>query len=241
MLTLLRMILERFTLAEAAKQSFFYVWVAVLLLVLLPNIICAAIITVQGLPRLQKGLPSWLCWVLSPFLFLFTASTFPILVCLLVGLNISGAGRQESRLLAFWLTLDITKVTSVWSGLTACIEDVTMLAVFTTAFLTLSLAPQLAVNLTYGLYIPLYSFWLTMATSGVHILMETWKGWGNVLKHRSLRWVGPAFRDLYGGGGQDHKEVGASLEQGDDGTSDAVLSSVCERMRQGRDGRDRLT
>lgn len=160
----------------------------------LPSVICAAAISILGVPQYQHHLTSPVVYVSAVLLFPVVAFLFPLLVVFLVlnsmlGLNL--------RLPAVLHRLNVDRLSKLFSGVTACTEDI-FVSVFTTAgFVLMALSPW-KMNKS-NVYFAVWTFWLSVVTSMCHMAICWWDGVGNLLEYGNLTWVTQSFTGLYDG------------------------------------------
>lgn len=142
----------------------------VLVGVCLPNAICAGALTAHGMVAMRRsGSCGLKVGSMGLFIFLFLLATFPAVSLVLILGKMRGWQWTSGGLGRHLPRFDLDRLAILYTGLTACTEDVFVTIFTTSGFILMAQAPWV-VNWA-NIYFAVWSFWLSMLTSMVHMLM----------------------------------------------------------------------
>lgn len=176
----------------------------------LPNVICSATISILGFTILKEHWGLLLAYLFSPLMALMTFSGLPLLTAYLWVRRVAGRGPPSGGVSRYWLALDVDRLVTLFMGVTAATEDVVTTVFTTVGFVLMASTPWKLMKA--NVYFPLWSFWLSMLTSQVHMLVAWWEAVANMLEYRGLGWVREAFTEVYCPRGPQAPMKGPSLE-----------------------------
>lgn len=135
----------------------------------IPNVICSATLVAHGFLQARRDHSLRASVLMAVVLFLTTVTTFPLLVALVVMAEVAGWKLRFSGVWRCWSTVNVDRLASLFSGVTACTEDV-FISIFTTVgFLIMAQAPW-QVNKA-NIYFASWTFWLGMITAMFHMVV----------------------------------------------------------------------
>lgn len=192
--------------------SMFPSWTTGFVLVgaLLPNLFCSVVITLTRVRDLKQKRPAWTVLLLLPVIFFVTLLIFPAMVIGLTLLKLSQGKISMGDQFLLWSKLDVDRLALLFSGLTACTEDLFVTVFTSVSYVMMARAPwtMTATNV----YFAAWAFWMSMLTSMFHMLLCWWDAVGYTLEYGSLAWVKEAFVLVSGPREEDRAESDVELE-----------------------------
>lgn len=158
---------------------------------LMPDLICSTTVALHGMEVLKQHYPVPVAHLILPIFWLITVTTLPLVSLYLLAAKQFGWRRNFPGIWQYWLGLDPDRVVSLLSGVTACTEDVITTIITTVGFVLMATLPW-KVQKT-NLYFAVWTFWLSMVTSMVHMLVAWLDAVGLFLQHGNVSWVRGAF------------------------------------------------
>lgn len=203
-------------------QSMYHAWTFWLVVtgLFLPTLICSITICTQIGSRLRRrGVPLLGALLGGVLLLSLMVPIFPgLLVCtvfLRTRALLKTQGRQASLpletkagpglcneerkrtptwIVRFGLVVRLEKVLVLFSGVTACTEDVFSSVFTSVGYILMNQNPIQTMDIQ--IYFPVWIFWMSMVTSMCHMLWAWWEGIDSWLQVGHLGWVREAFRGL---------------------------------------------
>lgn len=182
----------------------------VLVGVSLPSTITVALLAVQVASQKQQdsnysGPSSCITFLAMTGLILCSPISLPLLV---LGLLFEQHVLQSRSRWSVWMHVDLARLATLYSGLTACTEDVFTMAFTTVGFALMATAPWRMYKT--NVYFSLWAFWQSLVTSMIHFMLGWSHGLHLTLEQGNLSWVRAAFRGLVvttGGGAAGGQEL----------------------------------